>query len=131
MTKRLAWRCKDTQQQRDKAEIYNSKEWKRLKALKKQANPVCELCIQEGQANGVKRGYLTPTQCIHHIVPIETASNMEEMRALAFRWSNLQALCYRHHHEVHNDAGYHTKESVQQRKQSALDRWKARHEQPK
>ena len=124
--KRLAWRCRDIQQQRDKAAIYNSKEWRKLKVRKRQANPHCEMCIAEGQAAGVARGYLVATECIHHIVPIETATSFEEMKTLAFDWNNLQSLCRRHHHMVHNDAGYHTKEAVQERKQSAFERWKAR-----
>ena len=126
MTKKLAWRCSDIQQQRDKAEIYNSKEWRLLKERKKQANPLCEMCIEEGRKAGVKRGYIHSVECVHHKIPIETAHNMEEMRRLAFDWNNLQSLCKRHHHEVHNQQGYHTREAVQERKQSAFERWKAR-----
>ena len=126
MSKRLAWRCRDIQQQRDKAEIYNSKEWRLLKERKKQANPLCEMCIEEGRKAGVKRGYIHSVECVHHKIPIETAHNMEEMRRLAFDWNNLQSLCKRHHHEVHNQQGYHTREAVQERKQSAFERWKER-----
>ena len=126
MSKRLAWRCRDIQQQRDKAEIYNSKEWRLLKERKKQANPLCEMCIEEGRKAGVKRGYIHSVECVHHKIPIETAHNMEEMRRLAFDWNNLQSLCKRHHHEVHNQQGYHTSEAVQERKQSAFERWKAK-----
>ena len=126
--KQLPWRCANKQQAKDKAEIYNSREWRELKAMKKKANPVCEMCQAEGRAKGIRFGYLTPTQCVHHIVPIETATTKDEMKRLAFMWSNLQSLCYRHHHQVHNAAGYHTKATVQERKQSALARWIAKHE---
>lgn len=128
--RRLAWRCKDTQQQRDKAEIYNSKSWKQLRARKLAEFPLCEMCIAEGQAKGIKRGYLTRARCVHHIVPIETASTKGDMWRLALDWGNLQSLCRRHHSEVHNDAGYHTKEAVQERKQSAFERWLERQHTP-
>ena len=124
--KKLAWRCRDIQQQRDKAEIYNSKEWKQLREAKLQQQPKCEMCLEEGRKQGVKRGYVRSATCVHHIVPIETATTMAEMRQLAFDWNNLQSLCRRHHHMVHNDAGYHTKEAVQERKHSAFERWKQR-----
>ena len=93
MTKKLAWRCRDIQQQRDKAEIYNSREWKQLREAKLRAQPLCEMCQEEGRKQGFRRGYVRSATCVHHIVPIETAT---------------------------------TKEAVQERKQSAFERWKAR-----
>ena len=124
--KRLAWRCRDIQQQRDKADIYNSKEWKQLREAKLQQQPLCEMCQEEGRKQGVRRGYVRSATCVHHIVPIETATTMAEMRQLAFDWNNLQSLCRRHHHMVHNDAGYHKPDVVKQRKESAFERWKQR-----
>ena len=124
--KKLAWRCRDIQQQRDKASIYNSKEWKQLREAKLTAQPLCEMCQEEGRKQGVKRGYVRSATCVHHIVPIETATSMDEMRQLAFDWNNLQSLCRPCHNKLHNDAGYHTKEAVQERKQSAFERWKER-----
>lgn len=121
--KRKAWRCKTVQQQRDKASIYNSKEWHKLRALKLQANPICELCWEEEQLRSI-------TECIHHIHPIEDSASREEMRKWAFMWDNLQSLCNKCHAKVHNDAGYHTKEAVQERKQSAFERWKERQQRP-
>ena len=129
-TKKHNWRGVSDKVAKDKAEIYNSREWRELKAMKKKANPVCEMCQAEGRAKGIRFGYLTPTQCVHHIVPIETATTKEEMWRLAIGCglSGLMSLCYRHDHQVHNAAGYHTKAAVKERKQSALARWIAKHE---
>ncbi|MCR5366560.1 MAG: HNH endonuclease [Prevotella sp.] len=122
--KRLAWRCKSTQQQKDKQEIYNSREWAELRVRKYQANPLCEMCIEEGKAAGVPDGYLTPTQCIHHIHPIEDSSSKQEMRMWAFKWENLQSLCLRHHALVHQQAGANKKENVAERRVLRQERWK-------
>ena len=126
--KKLAWRCRDIQQQRDKAEIYNSKEWKQLREAKLRAQPLCEMCQEEGRKRGIKRGYVRSATCVHHIVPIETATTKDEMWKLAIGCglSGLMSLCRPCHNKLHNDAGYHTKEAVQERKQSAFERWKAR-----
>ena len=128
MSKRLAWRCNSIQQQRDKAEIYNSKEWKQLREAKLQQQPLCEMCQEEGRKQGVRRGFVRSATCVHHIVPIETATTKEEMWRLAIGCglSGLMSLCRPCHHKIHNDAGYHTKEAVQERKQSAFERWKER-----
>ena len=127
--KRLAWRCANAQQQRDKAEIYNSREWHRLRTLKLQTTPLCEKCREDGLKAGIKpNGFVRSATCVHHIVPIETATTKEEMWRLAIGCglSGLMSLCRPCHNKLHNDAGYHTKEAVQERKQSAFERWKAR-----
>ena len=82
--KRLPWRCKSPKQAKDKAEIYNSREWKQLRAAKLKQTPYCEKCRSDGLAAGVKPfGYVRAAHCVHHIVPIETATTTEEMRRLA------------------------------------------------
>ena len=126
--KKLSWRCRDIQQQRDKAEIYNSKEWKQLREAKLQQQPLCEMCQEEGRKRGIKRGYVRSATCVHHIVPIETATTKDEMWRLAIGCglSGLMSLCRPCHHKLHNDACYHTKEAVKERKQSAFERWKER-----
>ena len=43
-----AWRCKTIQQQKDKNEIYQSREWRELRVAKYRANPLCEMCEAEG-----------------------------------------------------------------------------------
>ena len=116
MGKPTSWRCKNIRQQKDKAEIYNSREWKELRALKFRANPECEMCLAEG--------VVTPTQAIHHIHPIEESSTKEEMRKWAFMWSNLQSLCRYHHAKVHKEMGSNTKAKVAERAEARQARWK-------
>ena len=123
MAKRLAWRCANIQQQRDKAEIYNSKEWKQLREAKLMAQPLCEMCQEEGRKQGVKRGYVRSATCVHHIVPIETAKTKDEMKRLAFDPHNLMALCFACHARIHKEMGSNTAKIVRQRAEARQDRW--------
>ena len=121
--KRLPWRCKNQQQAKDKATIYNSREWKQLTILKKRANPLCEQCIKDGEAIGIPGGYVKSVECVHHIIPIETARTKEEMRRLAFDWNNLMSLCKSCHARIHKELGSNTAKIVRQRAQARQDRW--------
>ena len=66
--KRLPWRCKNPKQAKDKAIIYNSKEWKQLRIEKLRANPLCEVCQE--------KGYVKSAHCVHHKHPIEDSHSM-------------------------------------------------------
>ena len=110
-----AWRCKTIRQQKDKNEIYQSREWRELRIAKMRANPICELCEAEGVIHS--------TEAIHHIHPIEESSSKEEMRKWAFMWSNLQSVCKYHHAKIHRDAGANRKENVEKRRQLRQARW--------
>ena len=121
--KRLPWRCKNQQQAKDKATIYNSREWKQLTILKKRANPLCEQCIKDGEAIGIPGGYVKSVECVHHIIPIETARTKEEMRRLAFDWNNLMSLCKSCHARIHKELGSNTAKIVRQRAEARQDRW--------
>ena len=74
--KRLPWRCKNHQQAKDKATIYNSREWKELRRAKLREQPLCEMCLADGRASGVAGGWIRSAHCVHHITPIETAATM-------------------------------------------------------
>ena len=128
MSKKRNWRGVSDKVAKDKQDIYNSREWKELREAKLQQQPLCEMCLDEGRKRGIKRGYVRSATCVHHIVPIETATTKDEMWRLAIGCglSGLMSLCRPCHHKLHNDAGYHTKAAVQERKQSAFERWKAR-----
>ena len=116
MSKKLAWRCRDIQQQRDKAEIYNSREWKELRIAKlRSTNGLCEECMKEG--------IVTAARCVHHVVPIETARTKDEMKRLAFDVNNLRALCYACHARIHKELGSNTAKIVRQRAEARQDRW--------
>ena len=99
--------------------LMNSKEWRQLRWQKLEANPLCELCQ--------RRGHVVAASCVHHIVEVESGRTDEECRELAFRWTNLQALCRECHAEIHKAARSHTKEGHRQRERDRLAQWVARH----
>jgi len=116
--KRLPWRCKNQQQAKDKAEIYNSREWKELRIAKlRSTNGLCEECL--------KQGIVTSARCVHHIVPIETARTKDEMKRLAIDCGlqGLRALCYACHAKIHKELGSNTAKIVRQRAEARQDRW--------
>lgn len=95
--------------------LLNSKQWKELRAWKlAQTQGYCEICYAEGW-----RGIDALAVDIHHIVPVESVIDQGEtaMKRVCFNPSNLMALCVRHHCEIHQQAGSHTKEAVNERKQ--------------
>lgn len=103
-------------------DLMNSKRWKQVRALKlQQVGGYCELCTAEGwhdlQAVAVD---------VHHKIPIESATSMEEMKRLCYSLSNLQALCVRHHIQVHAEQESHSKDAHMQREEERLQRWKER-----
>ncbi len=116
--KRLPWRCKNAKQAKDKATIYNSREWKALRIQKLRANPLCERCEQEG--------FIRSAHCVHHIVPIETAKTMDEMRRLALDCglNGLMSLCDECHHKIHEEMRSFDPASVKEREEARHERWK-------
>lgn len=118
MNKKLptSWRCRNPKQQKDKAEIYNSREWRVLRILKLRANPLCEVCEQEG--------IVTSAHAVHHRHPIEDSTSKAEMRKWAFMWENLVSVCDACHAKIHKEQGKGTKELAKQRAEQRHERWK-------
>ena len=123
MSKKRNWRGVSDKVAKDKAEIYNSREWKELRIQKLRANPLCEQCIKDGEAVGIPGGYVRSATCVHHVVPIETARTKDEMRRLAFDVNNLRALCFACHARIHKELGSNTAKIVRQRAEARQDRW--------
>ena len=118
MKGKLPWRCRTIKQAKDKAAIYNSREWKELRALKiRSTNGLCEECLKEG--------IVTSARCVHHIVPIETARTKDEMWRLAIGCGlqGLQSLCFTCHARIHKEIGSNTAKIVRQRAEARQDRW--------
>ena len=115
--KRLPWRCKNQQQAKDKATVYNSREWTELRRAKLRAQPLCEECL--------KQGIVTSARCVHHIVPIETARTKDEMRRLAIDCGlqGLKSLCFACHASIHKELGSNTAKVVKARAEARQDRW--------
>lgn len=61
---------------------YTSK-WDRLAIAFRRKHPFCRFCEQDGRDD--------LAECVDHIIP---AAQREDLR---YEWSNLQALCARHH----------------------------------
>ena len=114
-SKRLPWRCKNQKQAKDKAIIYNSKEWQQLRIEKLRANPLCEVCQAQG--------FVKSAHCVHHIHPIEDSHSMQEMKHWAFMWENLQSLCDECHAAIHKQQGKGTKALAIERAKQRHDRW--------
>ena len=123
MSKKRNWRGVSDKVAKDKAEIYNSREWKELRIQKLRANPLCEQCQKDGEAAGIPGGYIRSATCVHHIVPIETAKTKDEMKRLAFDANNLRALCFACHARIHKELGSNTAKIVRQRAEARQDRW--------
>jgi len=64
----------DTYEQR----FYSSARWRKVRARKLAANPLCEMCIKDGR--------LTGAQMVDHITPIKRGGAQLDM-------NNLQSLC--------------------------------------
>ena len=116
--KPTSWRCRNPKQQKDKAEIYNSREWKELRIAKlRSTDGLCEECM--------KQGIVTAARCVHHVVPIETARTKDEMRRLAIDCGlqGLKSLCFACHARIHKELGSNTAKIVRQRAEARQDRW--------
>ena len=106
-------------QKKDKMRIYNSKEWRLVRNAKLEKNPLCEVCAE--------RGKIVAAQCVHHIIPIETASDFTYMKELAFRFDNLLSCCFQCHSEIHQTLKSRTREGHQRASQAAVNRWIDKH----
>lgn len=106
-------------QKQDKQRIYNSKEWRLVRLAKLEKNPLCEVCAE--------RGKIVAAQCVHHIIPIETATDFTYMKELAFRFDNLLSCCFQCHSEIHQTLNSRTREGHQRASKAAVNRWIDKH----
>ena len=116
MKKKRNWRGVSDKVAKDKQEIYNSREWRELRILKLRANPLCEVCEQEG--------LVTSAHAVHHRHPIEDSTSKAEMRKWAFMWENLVSVCDACHAKIHKEQGKGTKALAKQRAEQRHERWK-------
>ena len=118
MAKKRNWRGVSDKVAKDKADIYNSREWKNLRNAKlRSTDGLCEECLKEGVTSAAR--------CVHHIVPIETARTKGEMRRLAIDCGlqGLKALCFACHARIHKELGSNTAKIVRARAEARQDRW--------
>ena len=87
--------------------LINSQKWAKLRAEKLHSSPLCERCNLSG--------IITPGAEIHHITPIEAGANFEQMKILAYNYSNLVTLCHMCHVQVHVELQSKTAKEIQTR----------------
>ena len=84
--------------------LINTQRWRALRARTLGARPLCEVCLKEGR--------VTPATEVHHVRPVESTSNYDVMRSLAYDPNNLLCLCHACHANIHKGMMSHTKEAV-------------------
>lgn len=87
--------------------LINTARWKRLRLEKLKAQPLCE-CDECKEHNKI-----TLAEAVHHIVPVESVTTIEQMEALMFDWNNLMSVSNECHARIHAEMFSHTKENVQ------------------
>lgn len=86
-------------QKKDKSEliyknVYNTRLWRSIRESYIINHPLCEKCLEHGK--------ISPTEEVHHVIPISTADDVLKMKELGFDYNNLMALCKDCHHQIHN-----------------------------
>lgn len=72
---------------------YNTQRWMRLRELKFQESPLCEICLQQ-------YAEVVPAEVVDHRIPISKDGRKERRAAEAFPpLDQLASLCARHHNE--------------------------------
>lgn len=74
--------------------VITSKEWRKLRAVKIANNPLCEDCLINDKT--------TPATEVHHIIPIQRAKSLKEIKKLAYDYHNLRSLCEKCHQKTHD-----------------------------
>ena len=73
--------------------IYNTPRWKKLRAAKVAENPLCEVCLAAGR--------VTPTDEVHHVIPLDFTMERIRLEELAYDWDNLKSVCVECHKHEH------------------------------
>lgn len=74
-------------------QFYKSDAWQKCReSYMKKVGGLCEICLQQG--------IITPAEIVHHKIRLGP-SNIDNP-AVTMNFDNLQALCRKHHGEVHS-----------------------------
>ena len=97
--------------------LLNDKRWLEVKRMVWQrANGLCEDCMKQGI---IRAG----VDC-HHIIPVETATTIQEMERLCYDWrNNIRLLCIQCHSNIHRGMGKGTRKLAQERARQRQERW--------
>ena len=97
--------------------LLNDKRWLEVKRMVWQrANGLCEDCMKQGI---IRAG----VDC-HHVIPVETATTIQEMERLCYDWrNNIRLLCIQCHSKIHRGMGKGTRKLAQERAKQRQERW--------
>ena len=88
-------RRSDTANRQARMKIYQTMQWRKLRAAKLVETPLCEVCLQ--------RGAVVEAVDVHHRVSFMTTEDAVERYRLAYDYDNLQSLCKQCHQKIHNE----------------------------
>lgn len=87
--------------------LINTARWRSLRMKKLQSQPLCECEVCK------ELDKITPAEAVHHIVPVESVTTIEQMEVLMFDFNNLMSVSYACHSRIHREMFSHTKANVQ------------------
>lgn len=73
----------------ERAKIYRTARWRRLREAKLMTDPLCEICGEVAED-------------VHHKISFMETTNTDHRYALAFDYDNLQSVCKQCHQKIHN-----------------------------
>jgi 5-methylcytosine-specific restriction protein A len=82
---------------KDYIKLISSGKWAKIRRVKLNFNPICELCEKEG--------YITAATEVHHIQPVEEMLTYADKERMMFNPSNLCSLCHDCHVKIHTEMG--------------------------
>lgn len=97
--------------------LINSTRWRNLRLKKLQRQPLCECdeCKNHGK--------ITPATEVHHIVPVESVTTIEQMEVLMFDFNNLMSVSHECHARIHQEMFSHSKLNVQKANEKRTQRF--------
>jgi len=90
---RLPKKQNTSDKRKERQKIYATDRWRKLRLIKLQEQPLCEVCLQENKVSYAEH--------IHHI---DSFMNYDGLRRIevAYDFNNLQSLCSECHNSIHN-----------------------------
>ena len=76
----------------DRQKVYQSAKWKKLRSAKLQADPLCEVCLEEDK--------ITPAEDVHHIDSFMNYTGANRLFK-AYDYNNLKSVCKDCHGKIH------------------------------
>lgn len=97
--------------------LINTQRWRTLRLKKLQAQPLCECeeCKEHDR--------ITLATEVHHIVPVESVTTIEQMEVLMFDFNNLMSVSHECHARIHQEMFSHSKANVQKANEKRTQRF--------